>query len=153
MNRISRNLSIILRSERLIAQRRLAVLRRQTGMMVAAAIVGGIGLIMLNAAAYLALSSWTSPAVSALIVAVANLALAALLASIATNTTAEAEITPVAEVRDLAMEDLEAEMQGAAQEVRELTNNVRRVASDPLGIGGAKVLGTALTTILKNIKK
>ena len=55
MSRISRNISIILRSERLIAQRRMAVLRRQTGMMAAAGIAAGLGLVMLNGAAYLAL--------------------------------------------------------------------------------------------------
>jgi hypothetical protein len=49
MSRISRNISIILRSERLIAQRRMAVLRRQTGMMAAAGIAAGVGLIMLIA--------------------------------------------------------------------------------------------------------
>ena len=70
MNRISRNVSIIFRSERLIAQRRFAVLRRQTGFMAAAGIVAGIGLIMLNAAAYLALSTKVSTPLAALIVAI-----------------------------------------------------------------------------------
>ena len=83
MSRISRNISIIWRSERLMAQRRLAVLRRQTGLMAAAGVVAGVGLIMLNAAAYLALSSRMDPAWAALIVAVVNLALAAILISVA----------------------------------------------------------------------
>ena len=43
-NRISRNISIILRSERLIAQRHLAVLRRQTGLMVMALVAGAVNL-------------------------------------------------------------------------------------------------------------
>jgi len=137
MSRISRNISIILRSERLIAQRRLAVLRRQTGLMAAAGIVGGIGLIMLNISAFLALSSWTSQAVSALIVSVVNLGLAALLVSVASNANPEAEVAPVAEVRDIAMEDLEGEIMDATAEARDLAQNVRRMARDPLGFGGA----------------
>jgi len=153
MSRISRNISIILRSERLIAQRRLAVLRRQTGLMAAAGIVGGIGLIMLNVAAYLALSTWTSPAVAALIVSVVNLGVAAILISVASNANPDADIAPVAEVRDLAMEDLEGEVMDATAEARDLAQNVRRMARDPLGFGGAGVAGTLISTILKNVKK
>ncbi|MEM9393123.1 MAG: hypothetical protein AAGA38_04655 [Pseudomonadota bacterium] len=152
MNRISRNLSIIVRSERLIAQRRLAVLRRQTVIMAAAGVVAGIGLLLLNAAAYLALSTMVSPAASALIVALVNIALAAVLISVATNINAEADVAPVAEVRDLAVEDLEAEIKGATDEARELADSVRRLARDPLGIAGSGAVGAIVSAVLKNLK-
>ena len=83
MSRISRNISIILRSERLIAQRRMAVLRRQTGMMAAAGIAAGVGLVMLNVAAFFAHVEHLSQPLSALIVALANMAIAAILISAA----------------------------------------------------------------------
>ncbi|MDJ0994928.1 MAG: hypothetical protein QNI90_15225 [Dinoroseobacter sp.] len=153
MNRISRNISIIVRSERLIAQRRLAVLRRQTGMMAAAGVAGGVGLLMLNAAGYLALSTVVSPAAAALIVAIVNLAIAAILVSIATNTNAEADVAPVAEVRDLALEDLEAEIKDATDEARELADSVRRMARDPLGLVGSGAIGAIATAVVKNLKK
>ena len=70
MNRISRNLSIIIRSERLIARRRIAVLRLQAGLMAAAGVVAGIGLIMLNVAAYLALAEKIPPSAAALTAAI-----------------------------------------------------------------------------------
>jgi hypothetical protein len=57
MNRISRNISIALRSERLIVQRKMEVIRTQTGLMAAAGLVAGIGLIMINVAAYFALTT------------------------------------------------------------------------------------------------
>lgn len=152
MNRISRNLSIIVRSERLIAQRRLAVLRRQTVIMAAAGVVAGIGLLLLNAAAYLALSTMVSPAASALIVALVNIALAAVLISVATSINAEADVAPVAEVRDLAIEDLEAEIKDATEEARELADSVRRLARDPLGIAGSGAVGAIVSAVLKNLK-
>ncbi len=153
MNRISRNISIIVRSERLIAQRRLAVLRKQTGMMAAAGIAGGVGLLMLNAAGYLALATVVSPAAAALIVAIVNIALAAILVSVATNTNAEADVAPVAEVRDLALEDLEAEIRAATDEARDLADSVRRMARDPLGIGGSGAIGAIATAVIKNLNK
>ena len=153
MSRISRNISIIWRSERLIAQRRLAVLRRQTGLMAAAGVVAGVGLIMLNAAAYLALSSRMDPAWAALIVAVVNLALAAILISVANSADSEADVAPVAEVRDLAMEDLEAEIKDATDEAKELAQSVRRLARDPLGIAGSGAVGAIASAVLKNLKK
>lgn len=153
MSRISRNVSIIWRSERLIAQRRLAVLRRQTGLMAAAGVVAGVGLIMLNVAAYLALSTRMEPALAALIVAIVNLGLAGVLVSIASNASADAEVAPVEEVRDLAMEDLEAEIKDATEEVRDVAESVRRLARDPLGLVGSSAVGAILTSVLKAIKK
>jgi len=110
MNRISRNLSIIVRTERLIAQRRFSVLRRQTGIMATAGIVAAIGLIMLNTAAYFALAERMSSANSALIVSVVNFVFAAILIYFANGINADREVEGVAELRDMAIEDLEADV-------------------------------------------
>ena len=151
MSRMSRHVSIIWRAERLIAQRRLAVIRRQTGLM--AAVVAGVGLIMLNAAAYLALSSRMDPALAALVVALVNLVLAAILVSMANSVSAEAEVAPVAEVRDLAVEELEAEIKDATDEARQVVETVRKFTRDPLGLGASGAVGAILTTVLQSLKK
>ncbi len=153
MSRISRNISIILRSERLIAQRRMAVLRRQTGMMAAAGIAAGLGLVMLNAAAYLALVEHQSPPLSALIVALANIAIAGILISTANKQNADAEVSGVAEVRDIAMEDLEMEVQEATEEVKVLAQSVHKMARDPLGMVAPGLIGALATALVKNLKK
>lgn len=153
MNRISRNLSIIIRSERLIARRRIAVLRLQTGLMAAAGVVAGIGLIMLNVAAYLALAEKIPPSAAALTVAVVDLAIAAFLVSVASGTNAENEVAGVAEVRDLAMEDLEVEVQDVAEEIKELAQSVRNMARDPLGMVAPGAIGALANILIKNLKK
>ena len=153
MSRISRNISIILRSERLIAQRRMAVLRRQTGMMAAAGIAAGLGLVMLNAAAYLALVEHLSPPVSALIVALANMAIAGVLISTANKQNADADVSGVAEVRDIAMEDLEMEVQEATEEVKVLAQSVHKMARDPLGMIAPGLIGALANALVKNLKK
>lgn len=153
MNRISRNISIIIRSERLIAQRRMAVLRRQTGMMAAAGVAAGVGLIMLNLAAYFALVERLSPPVSALIIALVNMAIAGVLISAANKQNADAEVAGVAEVRDMAMEDLEGEVQDATEEVKALAGSVSKIAKDPLGAVAPGLLGTVAGAVVKNLKK
>jgi hypothetical protein len=152
MNRITRNISIILRSERLIAQRHLAVLRRQTGFMAAAGLVAGLGIIMLNAAGYLALAGAVSEPAAAVIVAAVNLILAALLALLAGKSNVEAEIAPVVEVRDMALEDLEAEIQSAIDEARAAVDGIRGMAKDPMGQIAPRLVGTVAKAVIKNLK-
>jgi hypothetical protein len=146
-------MSIVVRAERLITQRHLAVLRKQTGLMMAAGVVASIGVIMLNVAGYLALTQLVSPATSAVIVAVINLALAGVLVTVATRTNADAEVASVTEVRDLAMEDLEAELQSAADEVKVLAHGVRKMTRDPLGTLAPGIVGALINILLRQMKK
>ena len=153
MSRISRNISIILRSERLIAQRRMAVLRRQTGMMVAAGIAAGVGLIMLNVAAYFALVEYLSQPLSALCIALANIGVAAVLVSAANKQNVSTEVSAVTEVRDLAMADLELEIQDATEEAKVLAQSVHRMARDPFGTVAPGLISAVITAIVANLKK
>ncbi|CUH52490.1 hypothetical protein [Shimia marina] len=153
MNRLSRNISIILRSERLIAQRHLAVLRRQTGLMAAAGIAAAVGLIMLNLAAYFALSTSLSPAASALIVALVNLALAALLIGLAAKSTVGEETAAVAQVRDMAIEDIEAELRVAVEEAKAASEALKSMARDPFGALAPAMVGPIAKAVVKAMKK
>ncbi|NRB17434.1 MAG: phage holin family protein [Rhodobacteraceae bacterium] len=141
-----------MRAERLIAQRHLAILRRQTGLMAAAGLVAGLGIIMLNMAGYLGLTDVMPKPLAALIVAAVNLVLAGILASMAGNANFEAETAPVAEVRDLAMEDLEAEFQVAVGEAKAAVDGIKRMASDPLGMIVPGVAGAVAKAVVKNLK-
>ena len=152
MNRISRNISIVLRAERLMAQRRMAVMRTQAGLMAFAAIVGGLALVMLNVAGFFALRTTLSPQWAALIVAGVNIVLAAILIAAASRMSAKAELEPVTELRDMAIEEIETDLQAAAGEARELADNVRRIAQDPLGTMIPGVLLPLLTSFLKSDK-
>eukprot|EP00581_Thalassiosira_minuscula_P021559 CAMPEP_0184441852 /NCGR_PEP_ID=MMETSP0738-20130409/756289_1 /TAXON_ID=385413 /ORGANISM="Thalassiosira miniscula, Strain CCMP1093" /LENGTH=246 /DNA_ID=CAMNT_0026809779 /DNA_START=1651 /DNA_END=2392 /DNA_ORIENTATION=- len=152
-NRISRNISIILRSERLIAQRHLAVLRRQTGLMVMALVVAGIGLVMLNLAGFFALEEVMTPASAALIVGVVNIVLAGLFVSLASSKSGiEEDITAVTEVRDMAIEDLEAEVRQAADEAKSAVDAVKAMAANPLGGIAPSVAAGIAKAVVKPMK-
>lgn len=147
MNRISRNISIIVRAEQSIARRRMAVLRNQSGLIIFAGLVAVVGIVMLSVAGFYALSVTMSPQKSAFIVALVNLGLAVVLIVVASRMSAAKDVKPVEELRDMAISDLEIEIQSAADEVRDIGNNVRRMASDPLG----SLLPSFLAPILANL--
>lgn len=152
MNRITRNLSIIYRSERLVQRRRMAVLRRQTGLMVVAGILGGCGLVALNGAGFFMLRTMISPAGAAFALAFGNIVIAALIVVAAEKMSAEDEIKDITEVRDMAIADLEAEATLAAQEARDVANSFRSLARDPFGSVGPSLILPILQAILKMLK-
>jgi Putative Actinobacterial Holin-X, holin superfamily III len=153
MNRISRNISIALRAERLIARRHMAVLRNQTGLLAAAGLVAGIGLIMVNVAAYFALSVSLSPHWAALIVAGVNFVIAVLLAISAKNMSADEDVQGAGEVRDMAIEDLEAEFMSAVADVKDVAADVRQMVRNPLGTVLPAMVGPLAEALLKSGKK
>ncbi len=152
-NRIGRNINIALRAERVIARRRMAVIRSQTGLLAFAGLVAGIGVIMLNVAVFFWLANNYGNAPAAGIVAAANFAIAVLLGVLASRMSAEKELEPVLEVRDLAMEDIEGEVGDALAEAKDLADNVRRMAKDPFGSAGVSLIGPALSILAKTLKK
>lgn len=153
MSRITRNFSIIYRTERLIARRRMAVLRHQTGLMLFAGLVAGVGVIMLNVAAYLGLSARMPAPYAAAIVALVNLLLAAVLVAVASRLNAEKEIEPAIEMRDLALTELESDLEGAVDGARDLSRHVGQMARDPLGTALPALIGPLLALLAKGDKK
>jgi hypothetical protein len=152
MNRISRNITIIIKAERLIAQRRLAAFVRQTGFMAAAGIAAAIGLVLLNVAAYIALSQSIEPALAALLVATGNFFVAILLMLMAKKSNGDSEIAAVSEVRDIAMDDLELELNAAGEELKVTAEYLRSIAKDPLGTLAPGLVGALAGALLKQFK-
>ena len=81
MNSLTRNLNILWRSERLIAEAEWRRSSRQITILVLAGVFGLLALIMLNVAAFYWLSASYGNAPAALAVAVADLVVAAILMS------------------------------------------------------------------------
>lgn len=148
MNRISRNITTIYRTESLIARRRLAVIQTQTILMVLAGLIAVIGLAFINVCFYFVLSEWLSPAASAGLLGGVNVVLAAVLASAAGQMNVEQEIAPAVEVRDMAISDLEAEIQSVGGDVRQVIGHLKSVPKDPFG-SLITLLLPLLTSLLK----
>ena len=65
---------------------------------------------------------------------------------------AEKDIEPVTEVRDMALQDLEAEAQAVADEARAVVEDVKGIARDPLGAVMPGIMGAAAKAALKSVK-
>lgn len=153
MRRINRNISIILRAERLMARRRLAVLRGQFVLYLVAGIGVALTVVMVNVAAFLALQALWSGPIAAVVVAAGNLVLTIACFVIAAGMSAERDLEPVIEMRDMALSDLEDELDAGVQEARAVAEDVRRIARDPLGTLLPGVLGPLLVQLLTSWRK
>lgn len=148
MNRLSKNLTTIYRTERLIARRRFAVMQQQTILMVLAGISALAGLVLLDVALFFTLKTWMSSGASAAVLSLANLMLAVLLVLFAKRTNVEDEIAPAVEVRDMAIADIEDELEEMAVEAREVVQAVKSIGANPLGSLPA-LLVPLITAILR----
>ncbi|CAD0186877.1 hypothetical protein RUESEDTHA_03788 [Ruegeria sp. THAF57] len=146
MSRISRNLSIILRAERLIAQRQVAVAAKRTGFYGAAGLAIGLAFVMLNVAGFFWLSASVSNAVAALIMAGVDLVVALLLALFANSMSSQTDISAVVELRDLALQDIETEIKDNLAEARDAVTGLRR---DPLGAVTPEIVSALLGALIK----
>ncbi|WP_170559860.1 phage holin family protein [Ruegeria atlantica] len=150
MSRISRNVSIILRAERLIAQRQLAVAAKRTGFYAAAGLAVGLAVIMLNVAGFFWLSETMSKSLAAVIVAGVNLVLAVLLALVANSMTAESDTSAAVELRDMALHDIEDEVRDNVTEARNMIVGLKR---DPIGVLSPDIISTLLGVLLRYARR
>ena len=153
MSRLVRNASVVLKSERLIARRRIAVLRTQTGLMALAGVAAAVGLLAANAAIYFKLAETMSQAAAAGWLAAGNFVLAGLLVLIAGRINADNDVAAAEELRDLAMADLETEVTSMVGQVQGLASTVGAVRRDPLGAALPGLVTVIIGAILKARKK
>lgn len=153
MSRLVRNASVVLKSERLIARRRLAVLRAQTGMMMIAGVAGAVGLLAANAAIYFKLAETMSRAAAAGWLAAGNFVLAGLLILVAGRMNADRDVAAAEELRDLAMADLESEVSALTAQAQGLASTLGAVRRDPLGAALPGLVGVVISALLKARKK
>lgn len=156
MNRITRNLQLLWRSERVLAEAKLKLSSRKLILVVAAGIAFLFALCMLNVAGYLALASEVTKPLAALIVALVNLLLAGLLLAVAHGLRPAPEEEMVQEVRDIALGELGAEMDAVQAKLLKLSDDVDGVRASinkfvqrPLDALSPAVIVPALAALTK----
>jgi len=162
MDMLIRNLRILWRTERLLAEIRLRLLMRRIGMLALAAVVGLFAVAMLNVAGYVYLVPMFDPTGAALVVAAVDALLAALLILAAQPQKPGTETRVLEEMRDFALADLEAQgeaLQGDLHQLREDVKGMRQAVSsfahNPLDALNPQILAqtvSLLTNLLRNKK-
>ena len=159
MSRVRRNLQLLWRSERVMAEARLKLISRKLVLAVIAGIACLIAVSMLNLAAYLALITVVSKPLAALIVAVINLVIAGLLVAIAQGLQPGPEEEMLREVRDIALGDLGSEVDDVQAQLLQLREDVEGVRASvtqfvqrPLDALSPTMIMPALSAIAKFAK-
>lgn len=142
MSRIVRNVSVLIRAEQMIARRHLDVLRRQTALVLVAGVAATFAAAAVNVGVFYLLAPEIGSVGAAFTLAAANAALAVILVLIARNAKPGDEIAAAEELRDVAMADLEAE-------VNALTSGLRAARSDPLGTMAPGLASAVVSALLK----
>ena len=109
MNSLTRNLNILWRSERLLAEAEWRRSSRQITILVLAGVFGLLALIMLNVAGFYWLATTYGTAQAALAVAAADIVIAAILAVSAQSLKTAPETDMIREFRDSALAEIETE--------------------------------------------
>lgn len=152
MKRIARSLRVLWRAESLLGTMRLAGMAKKAGVLAFAGLVAVFGIAMLDLAAFFALTPRFGEAGAALAVGLGNLGLALLGVLVAQSIKPGAEAEMVIEMRDLALEDLEAEMAALEDTVgrarKELTDMVRH----PFSSLAPSLLAPTLKSVVSSLR-
>ena len=163
MNSLTRNLNILWRSERLIAEAEWRRSSRQITILVLAGVFGLLALIMLNVAGFYWLATTYGTAQAALAVAVADIVIAAILAVSVQSLKTAPETDMIREFRDSALAEIEAEAESFQTHLVQIRDDVKmigatvsQVAADPIGSLSPALLIPAInafTTVVRSKKK
>ncbi len=154
MQPIVRNLRILLRAEFLLAGVRARIAGQKIGLFAFAILIGVFALGMLNLAGYFALEPSQGRVHAALIVAGVDLLIAGAAAGLAGRLRPGPEVEMVQEVRQMALSEIEAEVESFQEELRSLRNEIKEAketltsfAKNPLDALGPSFLVPLLSTL------
>ncbi|AWK87270.1 hypothetical protein [Azospirillum thermophilum] len=148
-DRLTRNLHVLWRADRLIADIHLRHLIARSGLAALAGLVAAFGLVMLGVAAYLALERIWGPIGAAAAVGAAAMLLALLLLLVAARMGPGRELEVALEVHRAALDAVAAEARTAGAEVAGIGNALRH----PLDAALPGLIVPLATVLLRMLRK
>ena len=159
VDHLLRDLQALRKADLLIGKIWLGVFARRLGLVMFAALIAVFGLGMGNLAAYNGLQQSIGVIWAAAVVAVADLAIAAVVFFVAGKARPGPEIDMAFEMRRIALEavqdnarDLKLTVEAIAQQVKSARENVAAVVHNPLDVAAEKLLVPAILSILKGLR-
>jgi hypothetical protein len=156
---VLRDLQALRKADFLIGKIWLGVFARRLGLFAFAGLIAVFGLGMANLAAYNALLQPIGVIWSASVVAVADVAIAAVVLLIANSARPGPEIDMAFEMRRMALDsmqvnarDLKITVDAITQEMKNAKQNVVAAVHNPLDVAAQKLLVPAVLSILKGIR-
>ena len=158
-----RNLRVIIRSEKILARAQIQMASRRVVLAVVAGIAALFALGLFNVAAFFALELEFSPAVSALLLALANLVIAGVVVLVAVNLKPGHDAQMASDFRDMAVSEIEQQVSGVEDSIRRVGAEITDIGGTAMGLvrspsqliapGVAIAAITAITRLLRSSKK
>ncbi len=120
---IVKNLRLLWRTDRIIAEMRLRHMLVSLGLRAFAALIAAFGLLMFELAAYFALVQVLSAIVAAAILGAVNFAIALILLLLASRRSPGQELTLASEIHDSAIDALQVEARATQSQVNRLLHH------------------------------
>jgi amino acid transporter len=152
MKRVARSLHILWRAESMLGTIRVSALLKQVGMLAFAALVGVFGVAMLDVAAFFALLPQWGHSGAALAVALGDFVLAIVVVVLAQFVKPGADVQMLSEVRDMALEDLEAEVAGVESAFVQARKEMLDMVRHPLSALAPGVLVPLLKSVVSGLR-
>ncbi len=153
------DLQVLRKADLLIGKIWLGVFARRLGLFAFAGLIAVFGLGMANLAAYNGLLQPLGAVWSAAVVAIADLAIAAVVLLVAGRSRPGPEIDMAFEMRRMAVDsmqesarDLKLTVDAITNQVRVAKENVAAVVHNPLDVAAEKLLVPAILSILKGLR-
>jgi hypothetical protein len=120
---IVRNMRLLWRADKIIAEMRLRHMLVGLGLLAFAALISAFGLLMFEVAAYFALVNVVSAVFAAAVLGAINLVIALILAVIASRRSLGQELTLANEIHDSAVDALQLEAQAMQSQINRLLHH------------------------------
>jgi hypothetical protein len=154
-----RNLQVLQKADALLAKIWVSHLARRLSLFAFAALIGGFALGMANIALLFALQPGIGTVWAPSIVALVDLAMAAIVLMLAANSKPGPEMDLAFETRQMAVEAVQEEagefkhaLDTLGQEVRSVKASVTQLVENPLDVAAQKLLIPAALSILKGVR-
>jgi len=154
-----RDIQILQKTDALIARIWLGVVARRFGLYAFAGLIAVFGLGMANVAGFYALQTVIGPVWAAAIMAIVDFAVAGVVVLMASNSRPGPEIDLALDVRKMAIQSLQADMQDVklaidsiGQQIRDAKTSVVQLMHNPLDAAAQKLLLPAVLSIVRGLR-
>ena len=152
MRTVVRHLRIVWCAESLLAEIRLVTMAKKIALIGFAGLIGAFGIAVLNAAVFFWLQVHLGSAIAALWVALGDFGIAAIMLVYGLALKAGTETGMLREVRDLALQDLEAEAAGVEQDLASMRDLFKDFVQHPLNSIMPPVVLSLLRSVVSSLR-
>ena len=156
METLVRNLKLLWKSDRMLAEIRLKLVAQKIVLFVLAGLGGLFALGMLNMAVFFAIQETLGSAIAALLVGLGNLLLAGILLLVVQRLDTGPETKVVEEVREMALANIEAEAKAFQSELRlvrdeiaDMRSGITSLVKNPMDVLTPRLLLPATAALAK----